>query len=74
MYCQKKVASYCEKIDSRFGCETIRDLKDIRNQLTHPRADLGHLSTDNLPDLANIQSKIPLIRDLAKLLIDNPPS
>jgi len=70
----QEVASYCEKIDSRFGFETIKELRAIRNQLTHPHAELVHLSTDNLLDLAKIQTKIPLIKDLAKLLINNPPS
>jgi len=67
------VSSYCMPFDGRFDANTIQRLKDTRNRVTHPVAKLGHLNMEKLSDLAIVQKELPIIMDLAKLLIDNPP-
>ena len=67
------VSSYCTPFDGQFDESTIQRLKDTRNRVTHPLAKLGHLNIENLSDLAIVQKELPIIMNLAKLLIDNPP-
>jgi hypothetical protein len=70
----KTVSAHAYPIDSRFCESCIKVLHDLRDRITHPHAHHGHVNPEDLQAVREVKNQIPLVRDLAILLFDDPPA
>lgn len=66
------VFSYVTPYDATFTSDVVKDLRFLRSRCVHPRARRGHINSQNIADIKEVQAKLPHMRKLASLLLEHP--
>ncbi len=73
----RAVSAHMVRIDSRFTQSKVKKLREvrIRSMHAHPYNTVGsHLSPQNMQDTQTLVQALPDLQDLARLLLERPPS
>ncbi len=71
----KAVSSHAHRFDDRFSEPQIKELRELRNRAIHPYTypNIGpHANPEDLQALRKVEAALPLLRDLARLLLQYP--
>lgn len=69
----KRVSRYACTYDEQYTEDVIKNIREIRNRVVHPRARKGHLAPGDLTANKSITEYLLKIEKLAELLLDHPP-
>lgn len=69
----RRVSIYVIKHDQRFNQAQVENLRIIRNRIMHPNHKNGHLNPSDIASTHNVEAALPLLRDIVKILLQNPP-
>ena len=63
------------KRNSKYGQAQIEKMRKLRNRCIHPNSysHLGHANPENIKSVEDVRAELPLMRDLALLLLRHPP-
>ena len=68
----RAVSAHVSKFNAKFDIATVGKIRGIRNRCVHPQKP-GHINPENLSALEELKSALPLMKELALLLIQHPP-
>ena len=71
----KAVSGHAYPFDNRFSEPQIKELRELRSRSIHPYTypDIGpHANPEDLQALRKVEASLPLLRDLARLLLQHP--
>lgn len=66
------VSAHALTYDARFSASQIEALRLLRNRIVHPRARQGHVNPEVLAASREVRANLPLMQDLANLLLQHP--
>lgn len=69
----RAVSRYAVKFNAQFTEGEIGRLRELRNRCTHPKHGAGHVSSERVAGMAEVERNLDSIRELALLFLKNPP-
>lgn len=68
-----QMSKHASPIDHTFIKDRIMELREIRDRITHPKADAGHLDPQRLEYIREVSAALADMKTLARLFITQPP-
>ncbi len=68
-----RVSDYVYQFDPEFTPDHLRNLRILRNRCIHPQHNQGHISSENIELLEEVNAKVSNLKKLVSLLLENPP-
>lgn len=79
-FCEGRDKNFCTKIrnyviqyDNSFTTDKIKELRDLRNRITHPKANHGHLNPSDMISTREVESALPLLKKLVEIILKYAP-
>ncbi|WP_306535521.1 hypothetical protein [Geobacter sp.] len=66
------VSAHIVPHDSSFTSTSIESLRRLRSRIVHPRARHGHIDPQFIVNVQEVRKNLPLIKQLAALLLEHP--